>query len=218
MQDAESSTYHHGDLRTSLISLAHARVRDDGPEAVSLRDLSRIAGVSHAAAYRHFPTREALLDTVAMQGFHELTAVCKEACSQPGDSSLCQLLACGLAYVQFGRRNARLLGLMFDEAGQWLKKEDAKNPRSRAAAELFAVLLGIVQFGQARSEIVVQEPKIVAWTCWAMVHGCASLAPADSKSLKPAERVVIEERIVWSIQTCIRGLQADFHASNLSKK
>ena len=54
MQATETSTYHHGDLKACLIDLARQRVLAQGPEAVSLRDISREAGVSHAAAYRHF--------------------------------------------------------------------------------------------------------------------------------------------------------------------
>ena len=206
MQDTDISTYHHGDLKACLIGLARTRVLTNGPEAVSLRDLSREAGVSHAAAYRHFPTKEALLDVVATQGFEALTLACQSACHQHIDAPLMQLEACGLAYVQFGRCNARLLGLMFGEAGQWLEKKDAETPRGRAAAGLFSVLLGVVQSGQARGDIEAHDSRTVAWSCWALVHGCASLAPADSTALNPTQRQAIKERILWSIQTIVRGL------------
>jgi AcrR family transcriptional regulator len=208
MQTTEASTYHHGDLKACLIDLARQRVLAQGPEAVSLRDISREVGVSHAAAYRHFPTKEALLAVVATQGFEALTAACQAACTLHSDAPLVQLQACGLAYVQFGRRNARLLDLMFGDAGQWLENKDEDTPKSHAAAELFGVLLDVVQAGQARGDMVAQEPRTVAWACWALVHGCASLAPPESDALNKAQRHAIEQRIQWSIQSMVLGLQA----------
>lgn len=208
MQATETSTYHHGDLKACLMDLARQRVLAQGPETVSLRDISREAGVSHAAAYRHFPTKEALLAVVATQGFEELTATCQAACNPHSDAPLEQLQACGLAYVTFGRRNARLLDLMFGEAGQWLENKDEDSPRSRAASELFGVLLGVVVAGQACGVMVKNEPRTVAWGCWALVHGCATLAPPESEALSQAKRRAIEQRIVWSIQSMVRGLEA----------
>lgn len=208
MQATDASSYHHGDLKACLIDLARQRVLAQGPEAVSLRDISREAGVSHAAAYRHFPTKEALLEVVATQGFEELTAACHSACKPLNDAPLEQLQACGLAYVKFGRRNARLLDLMFGEAGQWLESKDEDSPKSRAAAELFGVLLSVVVAGQARGVMAAHEPRTVAWGCWALVHGCASLAPPESKALDQTQRDEINQRIYWSIQAMVRGVQA----------
>ena len=49
-------------------------VREGGPEASSLRALARRVGVSHAAAYRHFADREALVDVVAERALAALVA------------------------------------------------------------------------------------------------------------------------------------------------
>jgi AcrR family transcriptional regulator len=41
--------YHHGYLRTTLLAAAERTLREEGIGALSLRDLARQAGVSHAA-------------------------------------------------------------------------------------------------------------------------------------------------------------------------
>jgi AcrR family transcriptional regulator len=56
-----------------LLVVARVVVTEQGAEA-SLRDVARRAGVGLATLYRHFPTREALLDTLLRTGFDELTA------------------------------------------------------------------------------------------------------------------------------------------------
>ena len=64
--------YHHGHLRTALLGDAERTLREQGIDALSLRDLARQAGVSHAAPRRHFADRQALLDALAASGFARL--------------------------------------------------------------------------------------------------------------------------------------------------
>ena len=66
--------YHHGDLRTALIDAGLALTRTGGPEALTIREATRRAGVSPNAAYRHFVDREALLSAVATAIQHRMAA------------------------------------------------------------------------------------------------------------------------------------------------
>ena len=60
-----------------LLAVARAVVTEEGAEA-SLRDIARRAGVGLGTMYRHFPTRETLLEALLRTGFDELTAKAKE--------------------------------------------------------------------------------------------------------------------------------------------
>ncbi len=64
--------YHHGRLRDTLLAEAERTLREQGVEQLSLRELARQAGVSHAAPRRHFADRQALLDALAGAGFARL--------------------------------------------------------------------------------------------------------------------------------------------------
>lgn len=59
-----TDTYHHGNLRQALLEHAVELARTGGPDAVVLRDVQRMAGVSNSAAYRHYADRDALLTAV----------------------------------------------------------------------------------------------------------------------------------------------------------
>ena len=59
-----ADTYHHGNLRQALLEHAVELARTGGPDAVVLRDVQRMAGVSNSAAYRHYSDRGALLAAV----------------------------------------------------------------------------------------------------------------------------------------------------------
>ena len=56
-----------------LLVVAREVVTEEGVEA-SLRDVARRAGVGLATLYRHFPTREALLEALLRAGFDQLAA------------------------------------------------------------------------------------------------------------------------------------------------
>ena len=54
-----------------LLEVGRAVVTEQGADA-SLRDIARRAGVGLGTLYRHFPTREALLETLLRAGFDDL--------------------------------------------------------------------------------------------------------------------------------------------------
>ncbi|NDH32506.1 MAG: TetR/AcrR family transcriptional regulator, partial [Betaproteobacteria bacterium] len=64
-----SRSFHHGSLRRSLIEAA---LSEPDIEGLSLRQLAAGLGVTAAAAYRHFGSREELLFEVARCGFDRL--------------------------------------------------------------------------------------------------------------------------------------------------
>src|ERR1051325_4645801 len=55
-----------------LLAVARAVFTEHGADA-SLRDVARKAGVGLGTLYRHFPTREALLEALLRTSFDELT-------------------------------------------------------------------------------------------------------------------------------------------------
>ena len=59
-----TSTYHHGNLRDTLVAATITQLAQQSDATLSLRELARTVGVSIAAVYRHFPSKEALLADV----------------------------------------------------------------------------------------------------------------------------------------------------------
>jgi len=56
-----------------LLAVARVVIEEQGTQA-SLRDIARRAGVGLGTLYRHFPTRDALLEALLRQGFDRLAA------------------------------------------------------------------------------------------------------------------------------------------------
>src|SRR3954454_11064919 len=105
--------YHHGNLRQELLAQAERTLAERGAGELSLRELARDVGVSHAAPRRHFRDKQALLDALAQSGFERLGADLDRAMGRAGGDFRSRLAAFSKAYVRFATRNAALLELMF---------------------------------------------------------------------------------------------------------
>lgn len=82
----------------------------EGPGTFSLRRLSRQLGVSHAAAYRHFRDKEALLSAIVMEASRAFAAALEEAV-QPGAEGEEALMQLGVGYVRFFLKSPEILPL-----------------------------------------------------------------------------------------------------------
>jgi len=97
--------YHHGNLRRVLIDAALQLVGEGGAEAVSVREAARRAGVSPGAPFRHFPSRDALMQAVAEEAQRRFRAEIEAAfAAAPGDP-LGRFRNLGLAYLRWAMRN-----------------------------------------------------------------------------------------------------------------
>lgn len=171
--------YHHTNLRKTLLGAAVDLIGEIGPQAFTLREVARRAGVSHNAPYRHFPSKDDLLLAVAAEGFERLTALMEKTLSA-GTSPLERLELCGCGYVDFGLRWPNHLLVMFELPSA--KREHG--PKEMVIGDnAFAVLLNCITAAQRSGELSAGDPLPLAWTAWALVHGIAKLAGSGSLPL-----------------------------------
>jgi AcrR family transcriptional regulator len=165
-------TYHHGDLRNALIQAGLSILAEEGVQALTLRAVARRVGVSHAAPYRHFSDKEALLAAIAEQGFDLLTASVGAAAERFPADPAAQLAEAGWAYVQFALEHPAHLRVMFGG----VIRTPAMHPGLRTAgARAFTSLGDIVQAGQQAGTIIDGAPEQLTLTAWSLVHGLAVL-------------------------------------------
>jgi AcrR family transcriptional regulator len=162
--------YHHGNLRSALLTEAERTVRERGVHDVSLRQLAREVGVSHGAPRRHFPDRQALLDALAEAGFERLGDELRGAVDGAGEDFTERLRAIAAAYIRFATNDAALLELMF--AGKHQEQSGALN---EAAERAFSVMLELIEQGQAEGALEQGEPKRVGLVLFATIQGIAAL-------------------------------------------
>jgi AcrR family transcriptional regulator len=183
----DEKAYHHGDLRRGLLDAAAQILAAEGAAAVTLREVARRAGVTHAAPYRHFADKGALLSAIAAEGFDKLTARMQDLAAPHAPGTLEALRGTGVGYVQFACDNPSLFRLMFGHqllAPGESSKEHAPEGAPRAAvdaalaqsgAAAFEVLTAALAACQASGVIGPADPQALVTTTWALVHGLSML-------------------------------------------
>ncbi|MGW2784808.1 TetR/AcrR family transcriptional regulator [Streptomyces populi] len=152
--------YHHGDLRRAILGAALDVIAAEGPAAVSLRDLARRAGVSHAAPAHHFKDRVGLLTAIAAEGFGLLATALDDA----GD-----LRDAGVRYVRFAREHPAHFQVMF--APELLRANDLEltTARTLAGGRLRAAVSAVPAEGRG------PDARLAGIAAWSLAHGFATL-------------------------------------------
>ena len=198
MDELTSRRYHHGDLRRTIIDTAKEMLREDKGWEFTLREIARRAGVSHAAPYKHFPDKSALLAELAMLGFAQLAEVQSAARPSAPASLRDEVMPIAQAYVAFAMQNPALYRLMFSA-------EEGRSTGlhlSDSALGVFDVALDVLRRGQAAGVVRERPVQGQAAACWAMLHGIAMLA---------IEGLLVPEKVgpnplEAALQTLVEGL------------
>lgn len=165
-------SYHHGNLRQSLLDSAINLISEKGVEGFSLRETARRAGVSPAAPKHHFADSRALLTALATSAFTDLAAALEQAnIDAPPDDAL-RLQAQGTAYIRFALGAPALFGLMWRSA-----RLDMEDAALLAAKQRAFVALDHVVRGEDAEHVTLEDPAMDRTMAhWALVHGLAGLA------------------------------------------
>jgi AcrR family transcriptional regulator len=165
-------SYHHGDLRRALLEEAVRTIDAEGVDALTLRTVGRRLGVSRTALYRHFADKNALLATVAREGFRTFRLALVDAWVGAGQG-LAGFEAMGAAYVRFAVAHPSHYRVMF---GRFLEKATADPELGQEASGAFQALVDALVQLQERKLARPDDPRQLALFVWAVVHGVAMLA------------------------------------------
>ena len=154
-------TYHHGDLKAAILAKAAGLVAERGADGISLRELAREAGVSHAAPAHHFTDRRGLFTALAAQGWRMLADALADA--RP------DFIAAALAYVRFALDHPGHYAVMFDRSLVNPDDPDLVAAENAAGVEL-AHGVGTLKDQRAKA-----DPDNAALAAWSLVHGFAML-------------------------------------------
>ena len=191
-----AQTYHRENLEALLIAKAAEIVAERGVDALSLRELGRLANVSRSAPYHYFEDKSALLYRVGEEGFRALSARIAQAFADTADPLRQLRLGLG-GYVRFAEEQPHFFKLMFadvlrrDALNQAVGENDARLAfSSPAAAEAFGMLYeGVLRLQGAR-RLRAGDPMLLLNVLWAFAHGVAVLALAGHLKLKTSEEVL----------------------------
>ena len=187
-------SYRHGDLRRALLDAGLALAADGGPEAVVLREATRRAGVAPNAAYRHFASRQDLLEAVrsaAVAAMAEGMEAQMAALPRAGDAAQqarARLRAVGAGYLQFARTQTGLFRTAF---GGRFSLDSSGDPATagRSGMDPFQHLGHALDLLVAAGLLSPERRPGAEFLAWSTVHGLALLVIDGPLQGLPAEQV-----------------------------
>jgi AcrR family transcriptional regulator len=178
-------------VRSALVEAGVELARSGGPDAVVLREVTRIVGVVPNAAYRHFADRDALLAAVRDEAVRELARRMAEGMSHvragphtPTGARL-RLTAVGRAYLEFARVEPGLFDTAFTATDHPPSGAgDERQPLEYLRAALDDLVhAGLLEPGRRAN---------IEYPTWATVHGLAVLLRGPLRSLPDREKTRLE--------------------------
>lgn len=177
----ERETYRHGDLRNALLQAGIALAREGGRDAIVLREATRRAGVVPNAAYRHFASRQDLIDAVRAAALAELAQAMEAemaaapAGSTPAEAARAGLRAVGTGYLRFAREQTGLFQATFPFPND--VRGDADPAKAGPGGLNPFELLGLALDRLVVAGVLSAERRPGAeFLAWSAVHGLALLA------------------------------------------
>jgi AcrR family transcriptional regulator len=185
-------------VRDGLVASGLELARTGGPDAVVLREATRMVGVVPNAAYRHFADRDELLAAVCAAALRELAARMAAGIARVrgkyGDAGAARrrFRAIGVAYLRFAREEPGLFATAFALPQQHTYDDpgDETGPERTPLGHLRVALDELVDAG-------VLDPRRregIEYPIWSTVHGLAVLTgQGPLRDVPPAARRHLED-------------------------
>src|SRR5215472_1253021 len=192
-----------GTVRAGLVEAGVELARSGGPDAVVLREVTRMVGVVPNAAYRHFPDRDALLaavrDAAMRQLAQRMTQAIRRVRARRGARTGAQrrLGALGQAYLEFARTEPGLFDTAFATLEHPLQRapDDEPGPFDLLKAALDELVdAGILE--------PARRPSL-EYPIWATVHGFAVLFRGPLRYLPDRDKDRLEAQALAFVEASL---------------
>lgn len=174
-------------LREQLLDAASELVHEQGTAAkLSIRQVTKRAGVSPMALYLHFESLDALIGELIEHGFVRFRAALHTAAAaaEPQDART-RMRAFGLAYLRFAREEPALYAVIFGPEHDRQHAEHGQHPDDGVGMAAFEDLVEAIEACQAAGEARPGDPRALAIGVWSTMHGFATLCEVHDSEKMP---------------------------------
>ncbi|MDM5271387.1 TetR/AcrR family transcriptional regulator [Sulfurovum sp. zt1-1] len=165
--------YHHGNLKEELIDIAFKYIKENDVESLTLKILGDSTGTSRSAIYRHFKSKNDLIETIITKGFEYFDDCVSPALHDNEVPLIDRFYLSGKRIIKFANENPNLYRLLFGKNYAHIREEiiDLKDENCSGLGALKTTL----EEGQALGMIQEGDSYQMAIVIWASLHGLASL-------------------------------------------
>jgi AcrR family transcriptional regulator len=196
--------YHHGYLKDALILAGRQILDEEGVRALTMREVARRAGVSHAAPAHHFASPGVFLAEITSRGFDDFTRTLDDARADSASRPVAeQICAMGRNYVRFALANRALFRLMFDRDTHTTPTEALEESARRA----YQRLVNAVRDLDRDVEETELSERVDA--IWALVHGFSHLLLEGKVCHRDPSPEAVDRQVTRALRAYIAGLDEE---------
>jgi len=165
--------YHHGNLKKEFLDISFEFIKNNSVEDLTLKVLSDATGTSRSAIYRHFSSKDALIETMIEHAFKEFDDMVVLIFRDKEVPLIDRLFVALKTYIEFARENPNMYRLLFGEKFKHMRDEIINIKEEDCHG--FGALRLTIEEGQKSGIIKPESSYKQTIVVWSSLHGLASL-------------------------------------------
>ncbi|MGD1993358.1 MAG: TetR/AcrR family transcriptional regulator [Anaerolineae bacterium] len=155
--------------RERILAATVELLKDQGPEALSMRAIAERVGMSHMALYTYFENRDALMASLRQRQRERMAARHAKIMERAESGDVCQVMREALAgYGRMADRWPRIYRFLWVEP---VTHHDLLPHQSERTASHLRHLTELIALGISRGTFVDRDPQLAAAVVFSMVNG-----------------------------------------------
>jgi len=169
----KKNDYHHGNLKEEFVKIAFEFIHKEDVDKLTLKVLSDATGTSRSAIYRHFKSKDALMEELIRQGFEEFDKVTSPVLLNREKPLIDRFYQTSKTYIAWATENPNLYRLLFGKKYAHIREEILSIKDENCDA--FSALKYAVEEGQKEGILKKEDSLKQSVIIWASLHGLSSL-------------------------------------------
>ncbi len=170
MKKKEKDTYHHGDLKTEFVKTGLKILREQGIDALSLREIARRVGVTATAAYRHFNDKNHIINELIVEIYNLLAEVLKKSINDISNDPYGGFGKLCWSYISFALKYPNYIKIIFRE-----QHDNSSHSILESSQEVAKIWLSLVIKNQKEGRFREDDPRKIHLAIWSIIQGIVIL-------------------------------------------
>ncbi len=169
----KKNDYHHGNLKEEFLKIAFDFIHHEDVDKLTLKVLSDATGTSRSAIYRHFSSKDALMEEIIRRGFKEFDTITSPILLNQELPLVDRFYNTSKIYIQWAKENPNLYRLLFGRKYAYIREEILSIKEE--SCDAFGALKKAVEEGQHEGILKKEDSLRQSVVIWASLHGLSSL-------------------------------------------
>jgi len=169
----QKNNYHHGNLKSEFLRIAFEFIHKEDIEKLTLKVLSDATGTSRSAIYRHFSSKDALMEEIIRQGFSDFDNHTAPILQNQEKALVDRFYNASKAYIYWAKENPNLYRLLFGKKYAYIREEIMSIKEE--SCDGFGALKLAVEEGQKSGILKKEDSLKQSIIIWSSLHGLSSL-------------------------------------------